>query len=207
MAIWSVDTEYRNTDSRNGSDFGIQAQWDPSPYQMQESEQQRRPNLQEMTWRLDSGAQKMRFPFMDNGHMWTGTQLKGAAIISAIKANERTFQLHMEMKQPVFDNSIMQSGLHVMDMKPVFKDIQKLRVLLTLELVQRFNTPRHTSDIAATYHQIENVLCVSMCADWASQEEPRHGLSMDSGMPILVSYDDDDDDDDLSIDSWEELDI
>ena len=40
------------------------------------------------------------------------------------RAEDRAFQLYIETMKPVHDDLIMESVMHTMAMKPVFKDIQ-----------------------------------------------------------------------------------
>ena len=125
--VWRIDTEYCNTDSWSKSQFiAIAQEWDPSPYQIQESRHQRLLNL---GGELDTEAQEMCSPWYVL--VWTGIQLEWAVNTSSIeakdkasqlhtesRAKERAFQLHIETMKPVHDDWIMQSGLHGMALKP-----------------------------------------------------------------------------------------
>ena len=115
--------------------------------------------------------------------VWTGIQSETAVVTSSIEAEEKAshlltelsaeegaFQLHIERMKPVHDNSIMEKGIHVMDMKPVFKDIQSNRPFTYEELGARFNAC--TVDMTVAYHYINDVLYVTTDTNCTSKEKP-----------------------------------
>ena len=96
--------------------------------------------------------------------------------------------MHIKTMKPVHDDLIMESGMHVMSVKSVFKGIQSNRPQTYEELTARFNS--RTAKMAVPYQCIDNVLHVTTDANWASQDEPQDDLltysSITSGMPSLA---------------------